>query len=271
MTALAPSVRPMAYGIVVGLAGHEVGALGGQTADLGRDAVDGDGAHGRHDGRPVRAQRRERADRVEADGRVADVGRPRARSRPAASSGGSWSRGAANRAAMPAASSSAPVAGSRRSANGPSTRSTPSMASMAAPRSRMRWTLAASVGEPSTVGEDDDRRGLAGAEVARQGDRGLAALDAARQDRCVRDALLEAQERRAEDAAGTRGSGSSTATGRAMTQWAIRSQRDSRAMSAATPVGRPKARRIRSRSPATPPALTRGPSMPRTAGRKVRA
>ncbi len=63
----------------------------------------------------------------------------------------------------------------------------------------------------------------------------------------------------------------STATGRAMTQWAIRSHRDSRAASAAAPTGRPKARRTRSRRLATPTELMRGPSMPSTAGRKVSA
>ena len=63
----------------------------------------------------------------------------------------------------------------------------------------------------------------------------------------------------------------STATGRAMTQWAMRSQRDSRATSAATPTGRPKRRRTLSRRRQSAQALTRGPSMPRTAGRKVSA
>ena len=62
-----------------------------------------------------------------------------------------------------------------------------------------------------------------------------------------------------------------TAIGRAMTQCAIRSQRDSRSMSAATPTGRPSLRRMPSRSPAMPSELTRGPSMPRTAGRNVSA
>jgi hypothetical protein len=65
--------------------------------------------------------------------------------------------------------------------------------------------------------------------------------------------------------------GTRTMIGRAMTQWAIRSQRDSVASSAAAPTGRPKRRRTRSRSAATPSEFTRGPSMPRTAGRNVSA
>ena len=63
----------------------------------------------------------------------------------------------------------------------------------------MRWTLAASVGEPSTVARTTIGRGLAGAEVVRQRDRRLAALDARRQDRRIGDALAEPEERRAED------------------------------------------------------------------------
>ena len=65
--------------------------------------------------------------------------------------------------------------------------------------------------------------------------------------------------------------GARTAIGRAMTQWATRSQRDAVAASAAAPTGRPSARRIRSRRPATLSALTRGPSIPSAAGRNVSA
>ena len=67
-----------------------------------------------------------------------------------------------------------------------------------------------------------------GGELGLERDIGVAALDAGRVDLGVRDALLEPQERRAERAAGRRGSGSRTATGRRMTAWATRSQRRAR-------------------------------------------
>ena len=60
----------------------------------------------------------------------------------------------------------------------------------------------------------------------------------------VRDALAEAQERRAQRGAGTATAGIRNATGRAMTAVGDRSQRDSRAASAAAPTGRPSRRRI---------------------------
>ena len=63
----------------------------------------------------------------------------------------------------------------------------------------MRWTLASIGGGAVDRREDDDRGCLAGPEVVRQGDRRFAALDARRQDRRIRDALAEPEERRAED------------------------------------------------------------------------
>ena len=64
----------------------------------------------------------------------------------------------------------------------------------------------------------------------------------------------------------------STANGRAMTQWAIRSQRDSRRDVRRDADGAAEARAGPGRAgPQYARALTRGPSMPRTAGRNVSA
>ncbi len=66
--------------------------------------------------------------------------------------------------------------------------------------------------------------------------------------------------------------GISTANGRAITRWAMRSQRDSRAVSAAMRTGSAERRAAPGRAGRRCcSALTRGPSMPRTAGRNVSA
>ena len=54
---LARRVMPTAYGTVAALAGHEVVALGGEPADLGRDAVDGTRPDRGDDGAARRADR----------------------------------------------------------------------------------------------------------------------------------------------------------------------------------------------------------------------
>ena len=207
ISALAPSVRAIAYGIVADWLAMKSWPVAARPPTCGRDAVDRDRADAGHDGRPGRAERRERADRVEPDGRAADVGLlETGRGRPRA-------RAAAGRAAWrtarrcPLRRASAPVAGSWRLANGPSTRSTPSSASIAAERSGPagRWPRRSGSRRPSArtmIGEVSPAR-----KSRRQRDRGLAALDARGQDRRVRDALLEAQERGAEQAAAGRGSG----------------------------------------------------------------
>ena len=107
----------------------------------------------------------------------------------------------------------------------------------------MRWTLASSVGEPSTVA-----RTMIG-EVSPAWNSVDRATDASRLS--MPGGRIEASgmpcSRRRNGVPRTSRKtrvGMRTAIGRAMTQWAMRSQRDSRATSAATPTGRPSARRM---------------------------
>ncbi len=191
-------------------------------------------------------------------------------SRPPAISDGSRSRCIPKSAEMPAASRSPPVCGSLIPANGPSTRSTWSTFAMAADRSMIRWTLAGSVGEPSTLARttmgdvSPARKSLERATEASRLSMPGGRIDASGMPWLRRRNGVPRMSRKASV-------GMRTANGRAITQCAIRSQREALAASAASPTGRPSIRRVRSRSAWTLSELTRGPSMPRTAGRNVRA
>ena len=136
---------------------------------------------------------------------------------------------------------------------------------------RARAMFAASVGSPSTSARIDDRRRLAGREVGLERDGGVAALEAGRAGRPRPACPARGAGTACRRGAGSARAGIRTTTGRRITPWA-------------TPLParrRVRRRRRRRRAARTPPdpveqaarlsALTRGPSMPRTAGRNVRA
>ena len=189
---------------------QEVVARRREPADLRRDAVAASTARTARDDRGAgRADDGcERADRVEPDGRRRGRRRSRAGSRPRAPAAAGRAAARTGRRAR-RRSSAAPVAGSGM----PAERALDAVDAVDARRAlrrsgERRGRCASSVGSPGDVGEDDDRRRLAGL-----GSRSASATAASRLSspagRIVRvgDALLEAQERRAQRAAGRRGSG----------------------------------------------------------------
>ena len=125
--------------------------------------------------------------------------------------------------------------------------------------------LAGSVGEPGDVGEDDDRRRLAGGELGLERDVRVAALDAGRVD--LRAGTPCWRRRNGVPARSRKASvGTRTTNGRRMTPCATRSQRDVGRAPRSRPTGGSGARR-----PPSDSELTRWPSIPSTAGRNVSA
>ena len=126
--------------------------------------------------------------------------------------------------------------------------------------------LARSVGEPGDVGQDDDRRRLARGELGLERDVGVAALDAGRVDLGARDALLEAQERAADDEQeGERRDEDGDRTAHDRVGDALPARRPGDLDAVGDRAGSDAAAR---RSTAS---STRWPSIPRTAGRNVSA
>ena len=214
--------------------------------------VDGHGADGRHDRRPVRAERGQRADGVEAHGRVAQVGRlellepGRQLRRQLVARRGEQGRDA-GRVELACRSP-----GRRRFGERPLHPVDP----VDGVDGGGQVEDALDVGRVGRA-SPRRRRGRRSARSRRPGSRGTGRRPP-RGSRCPGGRMeasgMPCSRRRNGVPRRSRKArvGMSTATGRAMTQWAICSQRDSRAMSAATPTGRPNARRTRSRSPATP-------------------
>ncbi len=239
MIALAPRVSPIAYGTVAAWLAMKSEPSAARPPTWVVTPSIGDRAHGRHDRGPVRAERGERADRIEPDGRVAQVGRLEALEpgrelrRQLLARGGEQGRdagrvelGAGGRIAQVGERPLDPVDAIERHRS-------------AAARSRMRWTLASSVGLPSTAA----RTMIGEVSPARKSrDRATAASRLSMPGGRIEASGMPCSRRRNGVPRMSRKAsvGMSTMTGRAITQWAMRSQRDSRAAAASAPVGRPK-------------------------------
>ena len=246
-------------------------AGGGRPADhrrRGRRPGSTARTRGHHRG-PGGRRRLERADRVEPDGGLVDVPVPQARRAAAAT------RSRGRRVQGDELVDGQRLAGRRVGEAGE--RALDALDAVDAPRAarrarRGRGRRPRTSAIAGDVDEDDDRRGRAGLEVVLDRDGRLAALEARRQHEGVGDALHEPEERGAGEQQQRRASGRGRGRGGASPSVAIRSQRDRRgrvgllarwAAQRASDAVDQAARRDS--------ALTRGPSMPRSAGQERQA